>query len=511
MGKSKMKSSRKAVKKSVRSKAARKSVSRKSTKASRKKTVSKTKRRTSKSKKHLGEKMARRSNVRRSARRNTRRAPSRSRVGPSGSMSRRRFLGTAAVGAAGVAGAAMMGSGVAHAGSPGDDLKFAYRLDPNNLLDFDISLVDFETALGSVLGLKMDAGVKEGKATFGKVSDGTYDIGYGIGNEARDSDGIRTIIPQCELFFSIPFGFELSEHVSWYFEGGGRELQRELYAQYDVVPIPITWVCESGGTFLDEITIGNLTTGNWRLRWFGMGADVLDRAYGKSTYPNGLHFASAEGGSAPLAYFGDNINIPDPDTGPKDPNAMLHGFEYSSPKQDYQNMYRDWGPDGETDPPDYGRKDPELGNPAEAGGQYFYLSCWFQPVWVGELWINKSNVWDKLTQDQRDQIDIIARDTLMKCVARSQDQGYYLDLIEAAGLEIMEWPSEILKTLRAATIELLRERSKKSKGTKGPITYKVILDSMAEFARTNQVWWSASTVNRGTRFDWEDWDSIVNL
>jgi TRAP-type mannitol/chloroaromatic compound transport system substrate-binding protein len=231
--------------------------------------------------------------------------------------------------------------------------------------------------------------------------------------------------------------------------GGGSELQKDIYDKYDVVPIPVAVMPESGGHFLMPIPPDpdDFNATGWRLRWYGIGQEILANAF------PGLAFNPAEAGAAPLSFFGDNGDRAEPYY----PGQKLQGFEFATPNTDWDLTYKFGaakvhGADHSTEPW-------VVTNPADAGARYYYKS-WHQKTQIFEFWFNKG-FWKRLGSEKQKKIICASRETLMHSVRVSQIDS--LDKIEskiataAAGDPYavgIEWPSDILNELRGAADQL---------------------------------------------------------
>ena len=76
----------------------------------------------------------------------------------------------------------------------------------------------------------------------GKLSP-PFEILDNVGNGAIDAGWTYAgywagKMPAANLFGSIPFGPDAIKYLAWIQAGGGLELWRELYAPYNVVPMP---------------------------------------------------------------------------------------------------------------------------------------------------------------------------------------------------------------------------------------------------------------------------------
>ena len=106
---------------------------------------------------------------------------------------------------------------------------------------------------------------------FDAVSSGKLEAGY--------SSPLYWIgkVPAATVFGAIPFGPDADEYLGWMFQGGGLELWREIYAPFDVVPVPCgVSVPEASGWFRTPIESESDLKG-LKIRYAGLGGEVLKR------------------------------------------------------------------------------------------------------------------------------------------------------------------------------------------------------------------------------------------
>ena len=109
---------------------------------------------------------------------------------------------------------------------------------------------------------------------FDAVSGGTVQMAHGASYYWKGK------VPASPFFAAVPFGMDLQEMNAWLYYGGGWDMWRELYAPFDIVPVPAgnTGV-QMAGWFNKEInTIDDLE--GLKMRIPGLGAEVLRMAGG---------------------------------------------------------------------------------------------------------------------------------------------------------------------------------------------------------------------------------------
>ena len=126
---------------------------------------------------------------------------------------------------------------------------------------------------------------------FDAVSRGSVEMGHGSAYYWKGK------VEAAQYFTTIPFGMTVLEMNGWLFYGGGLELYRELYADFNLVPFPAgnTGV-QMGGWFNREInSIADLK--GLRMRIPGIGGEALARAGGAPvTLPAAEVFTSLQTG-----------------------------------------------------------------------------------------------------------------------------------------------------------------------------------------------------------------------
>ena len=133
---------------------------------------------------------------------------------------------------------------------------------------------------------------------FDAVSSGSVEMGHGVSYYWKGK------LPAASFFGGVPFGFNAQEMNSWLLKGGGLELWRELYAPYNLEPMPAgNTGLQMAGWFNKEINSMQDIQG-LKMRIPGLGGEVLKRAGGTpELIAGGEIFSALEMGRIDAAEF----------------------------------------------------------------------------------------------------------------------------------------------------------------------------------------------------------------
>ncbi|MGB0496037.1 MAG: TRAP transporter substrate-binding protein [Kangiellaceae bacterium] len=138
---------------------------------------------------------------------------------------------------------------------------------------------------------------------FDSVSSGSVEMGHGAAYYWKGK------LPAASFFSSVPFGLSAQEMNSWLLKGGGLELWQELYAPYNVTPMPGgNTDIQMAGWFNKEINSLEDIKG-LKMRIPGLGGEVLKRAGGTpELIAGGEIFSALEMGRIDAAEFVGPLN-----------------------------------------------------------------------------------------------------------------------------------------------------------------------------------------------------------
>lgn len=238
---------------------------------------------------------------------------------------------------------------------------------------------------------------------FDAVSRGSVEMGHGAAYYWKGKS------EAAQYFTAIPFGMTVLEMNGWLYYGGGMELYRELYADFNLVPFPAgnTGV-QMGGWFNREInSIADLK--GLRMRIPGIGGEALARAGGAPvTLPASEVFTSLQTG-------------------------VIDASEWVGPYNDQV-----------------------LG--LQETARYYYYPGWHEPGPTLECIVNQAAL-ASLPEDLRTIVELAAsslNDTMMaEYTARNAESLATLE--NNPDIEIRRFPDEVLDELRRYVDEIIAE------------------------------------------------------
>lgn len=238
---------------------------------------------------------------------------------------------------------------------------------------------------------------------FDTVSRGAVEMGHGASYYWKGKTEAT------QFFTAIPFGMNILEMNGWLYFGGGLELYRELYDEFNLVPFPAgnTGV-QMGGWFNREINSVSDLKG-LKMRIPGLGGAVLERAGGTPvTLPGGEIFTSLQTG-------------------------VIDATEWVGP---YNDMI--------------------LGLHEVA--RYYYYPGWQEPGPTLECIVNK-DAWSDLPDDLKAIVEIAsaALNEQMTAEFSARNAESLAELENDPTVEIREFPAEVIDQMRTWNKEIIDE------------------------------------------------------
>ncbi len=235
------------------------------------------------------------------------------------------------------------------------------------------------------------------------------------------------------LYSGVPFGPDAREYLAWFYHAGGKELLDDIYARHGLKAVICgVTTAEGGGWMRKEIKTPDDFKG-LKLRFFGLGARVVERL-----------------GAKTFRLQGDKM-IEALKTG------QIDGLEYSTPVIDVSAGFHDVT-------------------------KNFYLPGWQKPASLLEFLV-KSETWNSLPTATKAMIETTCGDTMRAGLARGEArQPAALREIKAKGASIHRWSPEILAALRKAWDEVAKEESEADP------TFRKVWQSMTAFKGAYAEW-----------------------
>ncbi len=269
---------------------------------------------------------------------------------------------------------------------------------------------------------------------FNAVSSGDVQLGHGAAYYWKNKS------EAAQFFSAVPFGLNAQEMNAWLYYGGGLDLWKAIYADFNLVPAPAgnTGV-QMGGWFNKEIKSINDLKG-LKMRIPGLGGEVLKRAGGTPvSLPGGEIYTSLQSGAIDATEW----------VGPY--NDLAFGF-YKVAK-------------------------------------YYYYPGWHEPGTTLEAIVNKKAL-ESLPKDLQQIVlgacHIANQDMLAEYTARN---NIALDkLVNQHKVDLRPFPDDVMKKLRGLSEQVVTEIAAKDKMS------KKVFESFKKFRDQAQAWHDISEI-----------------
>ncbi len=238
---------------------------------------------------------------------------------------------------------------------------------------------------------------------FDAVSNGTIEMGSGASYYWAGKT------PAAQFFCAVPFGMNSQQLTSWIEVGGGYELWKKTYAQFNLVPyLGGNTGVQMGGWFNREINSVEDFKG-LKMRLPGIAGKVLEKA----------------GGAAVLVAGGEIYTSLE--------RGVIDATEWIGPYHDYKMGFHKIA-------------------------KYYYTPGWHEPGSQMEFFVNKK-VHDELPPHLQAVLEAASKRVQVWMLAEFDRQnGIFLDkLVNEEGVQVREFSKETLDVLRTYTDEAIQE------------------------------------------------------
>lgn len=269
---------------------------------------------------------------------------------------------------------------------------------------------------------------------FDNVSVGAIDAGWSFAAYTSGKE------PAAALFGSVPFGGDPLSYIGWLNHGGGRELWREIYEPYNLVPMACGVILsEAGGWYTQEIE----TPGDFRglnIRIGGLGGAILSKL-------------GANAMSLPAGEISTSLET-----------GRLDATELSFPQVDKLLGF-------------------------DKVAKNYYFPGWHQPAGFIEFYMNRDK-WDALEPAHRTAIETACNDAnLFALGAAAGAQAAILDEFRENGVTVARFPDPVLDALRQAADEVYAEKSAEDE------MFRRVIDSYRTYAASYREYRDLSTLD----------------
>lgn len=240
-------------------------------------------------------------------------------------------------------------------------------------------------------------------------------------------------VPALQIFSAVPFGPRAGEYLAWLDHGGGKELFQEIYAKHNIHGVHCNMIPPEGSGWFREPVDSIDQLNGLKMRFFGLGARVMER-FGVSTQ------LIAPGDIFPALELG-----------------TIDAAELSMPLIDL-----------------------ELGFWQVA--KHYYFPGWHQPSTLGELIVNLER-WNALSERQKATIEMACSARLSRSFAEGEaTQFAALQELQGHGVELHNWPQEMIEAYRAAWNEVVAEEAANDED------FGRVWESLSTFRENYKLW-----------------------
>ncbi len=250
--------------------------------------------------------------------------------------------------------------------------------------------------------------------------------------------------PALALDTGIPFGLTARQHFAWMYEGGGLELLRELFADFNIINFPAgSTGCQMGGWFRNEIR-GLSDLGGLKMRIPGLGGEVMSRL--------GVAVQVLAGGEIYQALE----------------RGAIDATEWVGPHDDER-----------------------LGLHQVANN--YYSPGWWEPGPSISFYVNR-DAWESLPITYREILSSATMEAAARMTARYDHLNpLALERLLAAGVQLRTFPRDIMEAAYEASYDLFEEHAAADAG------YRKIYEQWLQYRAVSDRWFNTAEADY-TRF-----------
>ena len=268
--------------------------------------------------------------------------------------------------------------------------------------------------------------------SFQAVSDGTVEVGSGASYYWAGKE------PATQWFSAVPFGMNAQGMAAWFHGGDGLKLWEECYAAFNLIPRP-------GGS-----------TGVQMGGWFNKKINTIDDYKGLKMRSPGLggKVVAKAGGTVVLTAGGEIFTNLE--------RGVIDATEWVGPLHDLRMGFYQ-------------------------AAKYYYYPGWHEPGTYLEYFFNKK-AYESLPKDLQHMLDAVCMENELWVLSQfeARNGAALQELITKHNVELIQFPEEVLNTLRKMSLEVVAEEAQKT-----PMATKVN-DSFKAFQKVAGAWGSVS-------------------
>ena len=378
------------------------------------------------------------------------------------SLDRRRFLGKAAVGAAGVAGAGLV---TACGAESGEAIEGAPAVQTQQRVLWRMAS-SFPRGLDAIFGSGEMLGEITSSLTGGRFQIRAYPAGELVpGLQVMDAVQQGTVqVGQSTSYYytgknqalafdaGVPFGMTARQQDAWLNEGGGLEVIRSVFADFNIISFPGgNTGGQMGGWFRREVNSAEDLRG-LKMRIPGLGGDVMDRM--------GVTVQVLAGG----------------DIYPALERGAIDATEWVGPYDDEKLGLHQAAP-------------------------YYYYPGWWEPSASVSYEVNQQ-AWDSLSSDYKSVFEVAAKATARRMLYYydAKNPGALQRLIEG-GTQMRSFSDDIMSAARTTIGEILEDYAGADQ------QYRQVYDHWRNFKEASYRWFGTAEL-RFASFAFPDATSV---